>query len=207
MIIGKDDEGRIILMASERGLKPVLRSKDGIWGPAKISGRELDEFTEVTDDSERHKLLAEALKQAPGRKAFSVSAYIRHGDRMLLVNHKKQGAWVPVGGEIEANETPREALVREIQEEIGWEEGKQYKVADISLNPISPEGLLAYEEHDARAKGLHMNFAFMVIANTDVVTPCDEFTETAWVEFLTDKDLIPQNVLQILHWAMAEVED
>ncbi len=204
MIIGKDDEGQIVLMASEHGLEPLLRDAKGVWGPCNVTGYELGEFfSEVHDEAEREALLAEALKQKTQRKAFSVSAYVKYQDKVLLVNHKKQAAWVPIGGEIEANETPREALVREVFEEIGWKEGEHYDLADVGP-PLSPRGLLAYEEHDARSKGWHMNFAFLLIAKTDDLTPCNEFTEIAWVSSPTDKSPIPPNVFQIVHWALCD---
>lgn len=48
-------------MAKEHGLKPMLRSKAGKWGPAKISGEELDDFVEVRVEGERKALLEEGL--------------------------------------------------------------------------------------------------------------------------------------------------
>jgi len=48
-----------------------------------------------------------------------VAGYIFDSDKVLLVHHKKLGLWLPVGGHIKENETPDEALLREIKEEIG----------------------------------------------------------------------------------------
>ncbi|OGH67769.1 MAG: hypothetical protein A3C15_02810 [Candidatus Magasanikbacteria bacterium RIFCSPHIGHO2_02_FULL_50_9b] len=39
--------------------------------------------------------------------------------KVLLVNHKLLNTWLPVGGHIELNEDPDQALLREIQEECG----------------------------------------------------------------------------------------
>lgn len=63
MIVGRHPDGRVLLMAKEHTLKPLLKS-EGKWGPATISGRELDEFDEVLDEEERAAILAEA--QAAG---------------------------------------------------------------------------------------------------------------------------------------------
>lgn len=43
------------------------------------------------------------------------------GERILLARHDRRGAhyWVLPGGEIEPEETPEEAAVREVQEETG----------------------------------------------------------------------------------------
>ena len=48
-----------------------------------------------------------------------VAGYVFHEDKVLLIHHKKLGLWLPVGGHINENETPDEALLREIEEEIG----------------------------------------------------------------------------------------
>ena len=48
-----------------------------------------------------------------------VAGYIYYNDKVLLVHHKKLDLWLPVGGHIEPNETPDEALHREVKEEVG----------------------------------------------------------------------------------------
>jgi 8-oxo-dGTP pyrophosphatase MutT (NUDIX family) len=47
-----------------------------------------------------------------------VSAYIFHNNNLLLIHHKKLNMWLPVGGHIEKDETPDEALLREAREEV-----------------------------------------------------------------------------------------
>jgi 8-oxo-dGTP diphosphatase len=41
--------------------------------------------------------------------------------KVLLVNHKLLQSWLPVGGHIELDEDPDQALLREVQEESGLE--------------------------------------------------------------------------------------
>lgn len=55
------------------------------------------------------------------RKDFVASGFLVSGEKVLLVKHRKLGLWLPVGGHIEAHETPEEALRREIMEEVGLE--------------------------------------------------------------------------------------
>lgn len=50
---------------------------------------------------------------------FTVSAFIVHEDKVLLHFHKTLQCWMQPGGHIELNETPDEALWREIEEESG----------------------------------------------------------------------------------------
>lgn len=52
---------------------------------------------------------------------FVVNAHIVYNDKVLLINHKKLNMWLSVGGHVELNENPEEALFREIKEECGLE--------------------------------------------------------------------------------------
>ena len=52
---------------------------------------------------------------------FTVTGFVVHGDKTLLLWHPLLHMWVPPGGHIEPNEDPEEALVREIREETGLE--------------------------------------------------------------------------------------
>ena len=95
------------------------------------------------------------------RKTFSVAIFARDpAGRVLLIRHKRLGTWLPVGGEIEAGETPLEAGRRELGEETGLAGAFR----DVSFAPHvsgTPEGLVGYEEHPAGSKGLHLNFCFV----------------------------------------------
>jgi len=53
-------------------------------------------------------------------KHFTASALIKNDEgKVLLVYHKKLNVWIYPGGHIEADETPDEAVVREVKEETG----------------------------------------------------------------------------------------
>ncbi len=113
------------------------------------------------------------------RRAFSVAVYARRGDRVLVIEHRRLKTWLPIGGELEAGETPLEAAVRELREETGLA-GAFHTLAG-ALDGV-PAGLIGYEEHQAGSKGMHMNFVFVCeIADGLEVTPNDEFGAWRWV--------------------------
>ena len=50
-----------------------------------------------------------------------VSVYIVKDGKVLLVRHKQLGMWLPIGGHVELDEDPEQALFREVEEECGLE--------------------------------------------------------------------------------------
>ncbi len=127
------------------------------------------------------------------RRAFSVSVFARNAGAVLLVQHKRLAAWLPVGGEIEEGETPLEAARRELFEETGLS-GTFPAMGGVDG---SPPGLVAYEEHMAGSKGLHLNFCFVADVTTRDIVPNHEFGEHRWVSAPDAVDC-PLNVRQIL---------
>jgi len=50
-----------------------------------------------------------------------IGSYIFHDDKVLLIYHKKLDKWLPVGGHIDEDEIPDDAVLREIKEDVGLE--------------------------------------------------------------------------------------
>lgn len=138
------------------------------------------------------------------RRAFSVAVYARRGERVLVIEHRRLQTWLPIGGELEAGETPLEAAVRELREETGLV--AEWLPLAGALDGVPP-GLIGYEEHPAGSKGLHMNFVFVarVAAEAEVV-PNAEFEHFRWVDRVELDGLAsPLNVRQFGYVALDAV--
>ena len=136
------------------------------------------------------------------RRAFSVAIFARNGGAILLIRHKRLDLWLPVGGEIEAGETPLEAARRELREETGLEGVFPAVYPGGFAVDGTPPGLIGYEEHPAGSKGLHMNFAFVADVASRALAACDEYTAVRWVGDPVPVEC-PLNVRQLVTLARA----
>lgn len=70
---------------------------------------------------------------------LGVLVYIEQAGRVLMIHRQKKdehlGLWLAPGGKIEANETPREAAIREVKEETG-----------LDLPEVRLQGLLSFPD-------------------------------------------------------------
>jgi 8-oxo-dGTP diphosphatase len=130
------------------------------------------------------------------RRAWSVSVFARNAGEVLLIRHRRLGTWLPVGGEIEAGESPLEAARRELHEETGLE-GTFVEGLGVTG---SPAGFLGYEEHAAGSKGEHLNLCFLADVASREVHGNDEFDAHAWVADAGGLDC-PTNVVELVRLA------
>jgi 8-oxo-dGTP pyrophosphatase MutT (NUDIX family) len=52
---------------------------------------------------------------------FCAEAFIVYQNKVLLRVHDKYGFWLSIGGHVELDEDPTQAVIREVKEEVGLE--------------------------------------------------------------------------------------
>ncbi len=91
---------------------------------------------------------------------FVVSVFIVFQGKVLLIYHKKYNEWLPIGGHVELNEDPEEALYREIQEECGLKVkilAPTPKIRHAGVKPLPTPSYL--DSH--KIAGAHRHIAFV----------------------------------------------
>jgi dATP pyrophosphohydrolase len=130
------------------------------------------------------------------RRAFSVAVYARRGERVLVIEHRRLRTWLPIGGELEAGETPLEAAARELREETGLEAGA---LRDLELSyrfPILPQWRARYAPNVR--ENLEHAFALEVPAEVAINMNPAEHAEYGWFAF-------PEAARKASSWTNREV--
>ena len=97
---------------------------------------------------------------------FTVGAFIIHKNKVLLVYHKKHKKWLAIGGHIELNEDPEEALYREIKEESGLGKSnitvlaKKQKINDLEIKTIFTPNFV--DIHKISITHRHLEFRYFL---------------------------------------------
>ena len=123
-------------------------------------------------------------------KSISATAYIYNKGKILFHMHKKYNSWFPVGGHVEENEFPHEALIREVKEETGFNISikRNEFCADIDLGTVERvplpfctcrEGIGSNEEF----------FDFIFIAYTEQVQPAPQKGESKIFKWFSENEI------------------
>ena len=154
-----------------------------------------------------------------GQHDFTVGAYIVRYDagtpKALLHIHKKSKMLFPIGGHIELDETPWQAVAREVAEESG------YNLADLKILQ-QPNGIRALSDviahplpvtisdHDVTDTHFHTDLAYALVAESPPSGLIDE-TESQDLRWLTlnemntlSSELVYQNTKEIYTFIIEE---
>jgi ADP-ribose pyrophosphatase YjhB (NUDIX family) len=113
---------------------------------------------------------------------FTVVAFVVHNNRILLIYHKQLKQWLPLGGHIELDEDPEQALFREITEESGLEveilaqkPAQQFAGRKFLYPPVY------LDVHPITATHHHIGLVYFATAASDEVTlAADEHEAIRW---------------------------
>lgn len=107
----------------------------------------------------------------------SMAIIVRDGAVLMIQRRQKEGEllWAFVGGAVEDGETPEEAAVREVAEEVGL--------------TVKAERVLGERVHPKTGRAM-VYVACAVVDGEPVVLDADEVAEVAWVKH----DQIPAHV-------------
>jgi 8-oxo-dGTP pyrophosphatase MutT (NUDIX family) len=109
-----------------------------------------------------------------------------HGGKILLVRHPDRG-WEFPGGHVEEGETPEDALMRELQEEVG---GKGRLISwNTEYYPDGWVGLVSIDSEHAPFDGDHWTVADKVVSEVRWFEQVPPFTH--WDA---------QEVIDLSHW-------
>lgn len=147
---------------------------------------------------------------------FTASGLVIEQEHILLVNHKRIGAWVPPGGHIEVDELPDETVVREIQEETGLTveiiSTPSPKTGDPEAfflhNPVYVQSVLAIEGGE---RFYHVDLAYLCRpvqasekGSLPLLNSSPEVKESRWVRVSeVDKMPLAKNVREALDFLLA----
>lgn len=112
---------------------------------------------------------------------YTITAFIVFEGEVLLVNHPRYGKWIPVGGHIELNEDPEQALFREVREETGLDTVPLTSKPSIQSPGttflLTPNYL---DVHEANPPHKHISFTYFLRATHDAFVLSDEHADMRW---------------------------
>jgi 8-oxo-dGTP pyrophosphatase MutT (NUDIX family) len=147
---------------------------------------------------------------------FTVSFFILHPTerKFCLHFHHKLNFWNQLGGHIELNEDPMQALERELAEEAGLQKG-QYEIIETTSGPAprsartipNPFSVIIYNYGDTPHK--HIDMPYIVKSKTAVLAPAEgESAKIGWfsieeIHEMFDSGVLDGSVLDICEWVYA----
>lgn len=151
---------------------------------------------------------------------FTASAVVIVSGHVLMVHHRRIGAWLPPGGHIDGGELPHEAAEREVFEETGIEVEVISEVLPASTDEkafVLPSPLCLHAVH-AIEKGeelYHIDVAYLCRLKCPADKPenhlpaivsSDEVHQARWIDLQElDSIALARNVPEVLALALTKL--
>ncbi len=146
---------------------------------------------------------------------FTVDVLIVYENKVLIRKHEKYDKWLAVGGHIELDETPDQAALREVQEEVGL----KIKLIPSRKMPIYNNPESEYEElvppwyaniHRINDSHKHISFIYFATSESDLVVPeYEDDISNEWKWFTKEELLAPTLQIweRVRYYALTALEE
>jgi 8-oxo-dGTP pyrophosphatase MutT (NUDIX family) len=141
---------------------------------------------------------------------LTVGAGIILGNKILFVLHAKLGKWLFPGGHIEQNESPNDAIVREVKEETGLDL-RFLDYGPISDTPDIIKELAIPFDANLHSVGDHNHYCMYYACTVDSqnFVKSDESKDIRWVDKKGIQSLenLPENVRRMALFLLEKYKD
>ncbi|MCR4328342.1 MAG: NUDIX domain-containing protein [Patescibacteria group bacterium] len=142
---------------------------------------------------------------------FTASAYIVYKNTVLLRKHDKYGAWLDVGGHIEPDEDPNQAVLREVKEEVGLDvilAGKIRTFDNDSETELIPPRFL--NRHRINTTHEHIDLVYFATSTTNIIRETDGREKSEEIRWFTKEELLDPKLQiweRVRYYALTALEE
>jgi len=129
----------------------------------------------------------------PGQIDFTVGVFVVHvaSRKVLMRYHDKYDMWLVPGGHIELDETPEEACIREVKEEVGLDiklySGRKHEdESSDRLALIPPEYM---DIHPISPDHRHIAMIYFATSETMETTEPDNHEKSRGLQWMTEEEV------------------
>lgn len=143
---------------------------------------------------------------------FTASAYIVNENTVLLRKHDKVNTWMSVGGHIELDEDPNQAVIREAKEEVGLEieiVGKKpsFNEKNGEVELFAPRFI---NRHKMSIGHEHIDLVYFAFSTTKEINPVDGREKSSAIKWFTKEELLDPNLEiweRVRHYALTALDE
>ncbi|MDQ2085922.1 NUDIX domain-containing protein [Herbivorax sp. ANBcel31] len=121
---------------------------------------------------------------------FTVSGFVFYKGKVLLIKHKKFNKWIYPGGHIENNETPEEALIREVKEETNYDisiiKSKRFSYEDEYVKMLNTPFCILHEyipQYDNEKNHFHIDLVYLCKLKFSILKDKERKKNIGWYTF------------------------